>query len=252
MTTDAELAQLVGRHPDPRLLGDEVQQLPADVGRPAPIPPDPRRAPVVAVGATMTGVTLLGGLALLVAGAVVVIGSGWNGFGLVALVLGLLLVSTHWGWVHVAEITANSLEGSRNRQLIGDREAWLQRVEPYARWVVETSVRDDGSIVIERTCHRPVPLGEDRFSFVTEVEAREQHSGDEPGAQVAERAELMRRQAAADTERERIRYEAASEAFRLAQFDHDDEQQRLAAVRAASQALSEQINTNLREPPLAE
>ncbi len=31
----------------------------------------------------------------------------------------------------------------------------------------------------------------------------------------------------------------------------DEEQQRIAR-RAASQALSEQINTNLREPPLAE
>jgi hypothetical protein len=32
----------------------------------------------------------------------------------------------------------------------------------------------------------------------------------------------------------------------------DDEQQRQAALRAASQALSERINANLRDPPLAE
>jgi hypothetical protein len=31
-----------------------------------------------------------------------------------------------------------------------------------------------------------------------------------------------------------------------------DERQRIAALRAASEALSEQINSNLRDPPLVE
>jgi hypothetical protein len=97
-----------------------------------------------------------------------------------------------------------------------------------------------------------VPAGEDRFSFTKHVEAHELHSGDEPGATVAERAELMRRQAAADTERERLRYEAAADVYRQAALESEDEEQRRAAVRAASQALSDQINANLREPPLVE
>jgi len=35
-------------------------------------------------------------------------------------------------------------------------------------------------------------------------------------------------------------------------LENADEQERRAAARAASEALSEQINTNLREPPLVE
>jgi hypothetical protein len=69
---------------------------------------------------------------------------------------------------------------------------------------------------------------------------------------VTERAELLRRQAAQDTARERERYEAAHDAYEQAMLENADEQERLAAARAASQALSEQINTNLREPPLVE
>ena len=42
------------------------------------------------------------------------------------------------------------------------------------------------------------------------------------------------------------------DAYDRAALANADEQERLAAVRAASEALSEQINANLRNPPLVE
>ena len=63
---------------------------------------------------------------------------------------------------------------------------------------------------------------------------------------------MLRREAAQDTERERERYQIAADAYESALLDDADEQQRLLAQRAASEALSEQINSNLRDPPLVE
>jgi hypothetical protein len=81
---------------------------------------------------------------------------------------------------------------------------------------------------------------------------REIHSGEEPAAAVAERAERLRREAALATERELERYLAAADAYETSQLLAEDERERLAARRAASLALSEQINANLRSPPLQE
>ncbi|MBV8710418.1 MAG: hypothetical protein JOY56_01475, partial [Solirubrobacterales bacterium] len=71
-------------------------------------------------------------------------------------------------------------------------------------------------------------------------------------ASVTERAEQLRREAALATERERERYEIAADAYRTALLGRADEEQRRLARRAASEALSGQINSNLREPPLVE
>jgi hypothetical protein len=84
------------------------------------------------------------------------------------------------------------------------------------------------------------------------VDREEVHSAEEPGAAVAERAELLRREAAADTNRERQLYAVAADAYETALLDRDDEQQRRDARRAASEALSHQINAKLRDPPLIE
>jgi hypothetical protein len=202
-------------------------------------------------------VSLVGGVALIVAGLVSLVAGGSAVLGAVALVFGIVLVATHWGWVHVAELTANTLEGRRFASLLERRRAWLATIEPYPRWEVGTSTEADGSIAIVTVLYRPVacargalPSGArtstaartlpsrartstagGTFTFVREEVGREVHSGDEPGASVAERAELLRRQAVAA---------------------HASEQERVAAVRAASEALSERINANLRDPPLVE
>jgi hypothetical protein len=252
MTHSTNLAELVGREADERLLAEDLPNLPEAVGRPAAIPPSRTRGRLVGIGATLTGVTLIGGIGLLGLGVVEVVSSGFTVLAVAALALGLAFVGTHWGWVHVAEVSADAIEGRRNREIMAGRRHWLAAIKPYTRYEVTTHVEDDGSISIVRVEHRPVPRGEQGFTFVSEVCERELYSGDEPGAVVAERAELLRRQAALDTERERQLFEIASDAYELALLGSTDERQRIAARRAASEALSEQINSNLRHPPLVE
>ncbi|MEA2196412.1 MAG: hypothetical protein QOJ25_463 [Solirubrobacteraceae bacterium] len=252
MAPEADLARLVGLEPDERMLGADLEQLPPSVGQPESLPDSPARRRLVAIGATLTGVSLIGGLALLVLGVVEALSGGSGAVTVAAFVLGALLVGTHWGWVHVAELSANNLESHRNASLLDRRRGWLEEIEPYPRWEVSATTEADGSIAIATVCYRPVVRDEKTFTFEQGEVAREVHSGDEPAATVAERAELVRRQAAADTARERERYEAAHDAYERAVLNDANEEERVAAVRAASEALSEQINSNLRDPPLVE
>ncbi len=230
----------------------DLEKLPAAVGRPEVVPPSRARSRIVATGATLTGVSLVGGVILILIGAIDTISSGIDAAGLVAIVVGAILIATHWGWVHVAEITANSIEGHGNAVLVDERRQWLAAIEPYTHFEVSTEVQDDGSIAIQSVAHRPVRAGTDTFTFVREVAQREIHPPDEPAAAVTERAEALRREAALATERERQRYGIAADAYRNALMDRDDDEQRRLARRAASEALSRQINSNLREPPLVE
>jgi hypothetical protein len=252
MSSEVDPLELLGSQPDERLLDEDSRQLPASVGHPAPLPPpSPARRRVVAAGATLTGVSLVLGILLIGVGIAEAV-SDTPLLGIVLIVVGVISIATHWGWVHVAELTGNAIQGRRDEGAIRGRRAWLSQVEPYPRWEVSTSADQDGSIAIVTTCYRPVPRGEGTFTFEREEVGREVHSGDEPAAEVTERAELLRRQAAADTERARERYEVARDAYEQALMVRDDEQQRTAALRAASEALSERINANLRDSPLKE
>jgi len=252
VASEVDPVQLLGRSPDERLGEEDLGQLPASVGRPPAAPPESAaRRRVVRAGATMTGVTLLGGLGLaLLAVVEAIAGAGAIWWGVLAL--GVVLVATHWGWVHVAELTGNRIESRRAAALRDRRREWLRGIEPYPRWEVATSAGEDGTITIRTTVHRPVPAGEATYTFVCEEAAREVYSGEEPAAEVAGRAELLRRRAAAATREARERYEAARDAYERVLLARDDEAQRRAALRAASEALSERINANLREPPLVE
>jgi hypothetical protein len=252
MASEAELLDLLGREPDERLLGDDLRQLPSSVGEPESLPDTPRRRRLVAAGATLTGVTLVGGAGLIILGLVEAFAGGSAVLVLAALVIGFVLVATHWGWVHVAELTANTLEARGHSEVIDRRKQWLATIEPYTRWEVTTNANEDGSIAIVTTRYRPLPRGERAYTFVREEVAREVHSADEPAAAVTERAELLRRDAAADTRSERERYEAAHDAYETVLLARGDERERVAALRAASEALSERINANLRDPPLTE
>jgi hypothetical protein len=245
-------AELVGFTPDERLLGEDLDRLPAAVGQPEAAPPRRAHSRIVGTGAALTGITLVGGVLLILIGAIDAISSGVDTAGLIAIVVGAIFIATHWGWVHVAEITANSLEGRSNAPVLDHRRQWLAGIEPYTHFEVSTEVHDDGSIAIQSVAHRPVRAGTDTFTFVREIVQREVHPPDEPAAAVTERAEVLRREAALATEREREHYEIAADAYRNALMDRDDDEQRRLAQRAASEALSRQINSNLREPPLVE
>jgi hypothetical protein len=253
MSPEPDPAELLGRTAAVELLSDERGLLPDSVGHPPPLPPpSPARRKLVATGATLTGVTLVGGIALIVFGVIDGISSGLGGVALVALILGIVMVATHWGWVHVAEFTANSIESRRDTEVDQQRHAWLTTIEPYTRYEVSTHVEDDGALTIATVRHRPVPLGQDQFTFQREVLDPERHPDEEPAAVITERAEQLRRQAALMTEQERSRYEAARGDQEQALLGHHDEQERLRARRAASEALADQLNTNLRDPPLTE
>jgi hypothetical protein len=252
MTPESDLVELLGSTADEHLLSAEGATLPHDVGRPEAIPPSSRgRRGIVGAGATLTGVTMVGGIVLFALGAIDALADG----SVVArglMVVGVVLVGTHWGWVHVAELTANSLEARRGRAIEDRNRHWLATIKPYTRHEISTRVEDDGSICIVRSRYRPMRSAARTFTFVCETESEELHSADEAAAAVTERAELLRREAARDTARERERYDLAADAYETALLQHGDEQERRAALRAASAALSEQINANLREPPLIE
>jgi hypothetical protein len=252
MTGESNPAELVGRVADQRLLTDGGRNLPQTLTAPEPLPASGARGALVATGATLTGVSLVGGSALLLYAVIAGLASGFGALQLVALVLGVILVATHWGWVHIAEITANRLDGRHERAELTLQERWLEAIEPYTRYEVSTSVRNDGSIEIVTTRLQPIVTDATHFTFVREPVAEEVHSAEEPSAEVAERAELLRRDAAAETQREQGRFALALDAYESALLGRDDEQRQIAARRAASEALSEQINSNLRNPPLAE
>ncbi len=245
-------SELLGLTADERLLGEDAENLPAVVGRPEPLPgPSRARGKVVALGATLTGLSLLLGLALIAVGIGEAVANAVI-LAIAAIAFGVLFIGTHWGWVHVAEFSAQRIERRRDHDVLARRQQWLRSIKPYTRHEVMTLVDDDGAITIVRIRKLPVLSGQHTFTFRREIEAEEVHSAEEPGAAVAERAELLRRRAAADTERERERFELAADAYDTALMRSDDDEQQRIARRAASQALSEQINTNLREPPLTE
>jgi hypothetical protein len=252
MDETSNAAEFVGYQPDERLLGEDLDKLPAALGRPELVPRGRARGGIVGAGATLTAASLVVGAILVLLGVIDAITSGIDAAAIVAVVLGALLISTHWGWVHVAELTANSLEGRSHADVIERRAQWLGSIEPYTRFEVSTEVQDDGSITIYSVRHRPVRAGDDHFTFAREIQHREVHPPDEPAASVTERAEVLRREAALATEREHERYEIADDAYRTALLGREDDEQRRLAQRAASEALSRQINSNLRDPPLVE
>jgi len=252
MDRPSSVREFVGRTADECLLGEERSNLPPSVGVPPSVPPSRGRPRLVAVGVMLTGATLVGGLALLALGIVVAVAGGSAALAIAALALGALLVATHWGWIHVAELTANRVQERSSAGPLAARRGWLAALEPYPRWEVSTEVDDDGSISIVRTRYEPVACGERTFSFTATVESVEEHSGDEPAAIVAERAEMRRREAARETEAARRQYLAAVDELESSTLSAGERRDQLEARRATAKALSDRINENLRDPPLSE
>jgi hypothetical protein len=250
MTSDRDSAALVNRVADEKLLAEDPANVPAAVGRPEVVPATTTRGRLVGVGATLTGVTLLAGIALVALGVIDAASGGIGLLSVVAIVLGALLAGTHWGWVHVAEATADAIESRRNAPVVARRRSWLHAIEPYTRYEVTTVVSDDGSIAIERVEFRPVPSGDRSFTFKRRTERVAVYSGEESAAAIAEHVELARQRAAQDTERERQRFEVAADAYQREQLGETDQREQVAVRRAASEALSEQINAHLHDPPI--
>ncbi len=243
---------MVGLVADEALLEKAPDALPADLGRPETLPVTRTHARIVALGATMTGASLMGGLALIAVAWVILLSNSPGLIGGALLALGILLVATHWGWVHVAELTANSVDGRRQRDIVDRRHQWLQGIAPFPRLEAHTEAEPDGSIAILRVRYDPVPARPGRFAFVREIEHREVHPHDEPTAAVAERAEQLRREAALATQAHRQRFLAAAERHETARLADAHTREQLQAQRATATALSEELNARLRDAPLDE
>jgi hypothetical protein len=252
MNAPADPTKFLGLVPDARLLGSDMGKLPEAEQRPLPVPSERGRSLVLNAGIALTAVSLIGGIALLALGVILSLTDRLTLGNALLMAVGGLLVATHWGWVHVAEFVRQGMEGHAGREVQREMEPWLSAIHPYTRYSVITEVLDDGSIRIVRLRHDPIHTLPGKFSFSSERVGEETHSGDLPAEQIAERAETLRRQAALDTAEERERYEVAADAYETVLLAKGGEQQETEARRAASAALSERINRNLREPPLVE
>ncbi len=247
-----EMVAFLGARPDPRLLDEDLDNLPAAEQRREPEPVSHGHNRLVAAGSFMTGASLIGG-ALLTLYAIwrLAFHSG-GALDIALVVLGAVLVATHWGWVHVAEYVGISLDERETRALTRRAGEWLASIEPYPRFSVTTSVLADASTRVERVLHRPLLTARGTFTFERETTAERVLGADASAEEIADVVETMRRRARLDSDRQRELWEAASSTYRARLLHAQDEEERLAAQRAAAAALSEHINESLREPPLVE
>lgn len=242
----------LGVAPDRRLLYEDLGNLPAAQQHHEPALLTREHDRLVAAGSVLTATTLLGGTALLLYGGWEVLFNSGGVVDLVLALIGILLAATHWGWVHVAEYAGLTIDARRQRAVEAQSHAWLAEVQPYPRFSVTTDVLDDAATRVTRYVHRPVLTPEHTFTFAREVDTVQTYDADTPAAIIAAGVETMRRQAQLDTNRLRGDWEAASSAYAAARVSADDDEQDLAARRAAATALSDHINASLLEPPLAE
>ena len=246
------MVAFLGVPADRRLLDEDLANLPDAEQRREPVISTHQHDRLVAAGSLATGATLIGGGALLLYGGWQFLFGGGGGVDAVLALIGLLLVATHWGWVHVAEYIGLTIDEREQSAADERRQEWLATIEPYPRFSVSTSVLDDASTRVERVLHQPVLTPQHTFTFVREPDAEKTFDADASAEVIATAVETMRRQARLETDHLRELWEAASSAYAGALLGAEDDQQRLVAQRAAAVALSEHINASLLEPPLVE
>lgn len=246
------ITRFLGVAADSRLLDQDRFNLPAAEQSLEPPISRHEHDRLVIAGSTVTGVSLVAGMLLLLYGGSQVLFNGGGVIDVALAVLGILLAATHWGWVHVAEYVGLTIDERHERSAEERQRDWLSSIQPYPRFSVSTLVLDDASTRVERVLHQPVLTPQHMFTFVRKPDAVQLYDADVAAEVLASAVETMRRQARLDTDRLRNLWEAASTAYAAELSDADDEQQRLAAQRAAAAALSEHINASLREPPVVE
>ena len=247
-----ELIAFLGVPADRRLLNEDLSNLPEAEQRREPEIATEKHDRLVAAGSLLTGVSLIGGAALALYGGWQALFNGGGALDAVVALIGILLVATHWGWVHVAEYVGLTIDEHQQRANDERARAWLAAIQPYPRFSVSTSVLDDASTRVERVVHRPVLTSQHTFTFVRETDAEATYDADASAAAIASTVETMRRQARIDTDRLSELWEAAATTYAAALTSAHDDQQRIAAQREAATALSEHINASLLEPPLVE
>ncbi len=237
---------------DNRLLDDDLGNLPDAEQYRDLVVSNRGHERLVTAGSVLTGVSLIGGAAMLLYGGWELLFESGGAFDVVLAAIGILLIGTHWGWVHVAEYVGLTLDDRQRRQSDQRSQEWLATIQPYPRFSVSTSVLDDASTRVERILHKPVLTSRRTFTFIRDPDAEETYDAGTPAEVIATAVETMRRQARLETDRSRENWEAAATAYGAAMLSAEDDQQQLAAERAAATALSEHINASLLEPPLVE
>jgi hypothetical protein len=246
------MVEFLGVAADPQLLSEDLDGLSEAPLRPVSVVVTDTHNRLVTAGSAMTAVTLIGGVVLAIYGGEQVVTSAGGALAVVLGLLGLLLVGTHWGWVHVAEYVGLGLDERQERGNHERERSWLATVSPYARFTIRTAVMADASIAVERVTYKPVLTPRHTFTFDRATEAVATFDADTPAHVIADRVETLRRKARLETDRLSGLWDAASSAYDAALLDADDDQQQLAARRAAAVALSEHINASLLQPPLVE
>jgi hypothetical protein len=246
------IVAFLGVAADRRLLDEDLFNLPDAEQHHEPVISTHKHDRLVAAGSLLTGVTLIGGAAIVLYGGWQLLFNGGDTIDAVLALIGILLVATHWGWVHVAEYIGLTIDEHQQHATDARRREWLASIQPYPRFSVSTSVLDDASTRIERVLHQPVLTAQHTFTFVRQTDAEKTYNADTSAGVIAAAVESMRRQARLDTDRLRELWEAASTTYAATLLSADDDQQQVAAQRAAAIALSEHINASLLEPPLVE
>jgi hypothetical protein len=175
---------------------------------------------------------LIGGAAIAIYGGWEVLFNDGGALGVVAALIGILLVATHWGWVHVAEYLGVAIDERARRTQDARRQGWLAAIEPYPRFSVSTVVLDDASTRIERVLHRPVLTTHNTFTFVRETEGEKTYDADAPAQVIAGSVEEMRREARIETDRIRGLWECRLQRLRCGAVERRRRQ--AATGRAAS------------------
>ena len=246
------ITAFLGVAADPRLLHEDLLNLPAAEQRHEPAVASRKHDRLVAAGSLLTGATLIGGAAVALYGGAELLFNSGGALDVVLVIIGIVLVATHWGWVHVAEYVGLMIDERHRREADERARQWLAGIQPYPRFGVSTSVLADASTQVDRVLYRPVLTAEHTFTFTRETDAERTFEADAPAELIASTVETMRRQARLDTDRLRGLWEAASSAYVAALRSAHDDEQVLAARRAAATALSEHINASLLEPPVIE
>ena len=237
---------------DSRLLDEDLFNLPDAEQQQEPAPLAHSHDRFVTAGSLLTGVSLIGGAALTIYGGWQFLFNGGGAFDAVLAVIGMLLVGTHWGWVHVAEYIAVTIDERDRRATDERRRDWLAGIQPYPRFSISTSVLDDASTRIERVLHQPVLTAQHTFTFVRKTDTEKTFDAYASAETIATTVETMRRDARLETDRLRELWEAAANAYAAVLLSAEDDRQQVAAQRAAATALSEHINASLLQPPLVE
>src|SRR5581483_4207520 len=223
------MVAFLGVAADRRLLNEDLFNLPdAERKQAPPAISTPAHDRLVAAGSLLTGGTLIVGTAMLLFGAWRILFDSGGAADAILAAIGLLLASTHWGWVHVAEYAGVSIDEHQQRLSDERAQEWLATIEPYPRFSVSTRVLDDASTSVERILHRPVLTAHHTFTFTRETDYVQTCDASDSAEVIATTVETMRHEARLATDRIRGQWEAASTAYAATLLSAGDDQQRLA------------------------